>query len=106
MNDNQDITDVSPTSLSHLIGQRSVVDQVRVALDAIQQDGLPFPGTLLTGPPGCGKSQVAKVISLEMATTFHEVLGQAINTPADFNALLLAAEDKDVILIDEAHELK
>jgi hypothetical protein len=29
-----EINDVSPTSLGHLIGQRGVVEQVRVALDA------------------------------------------------------------------------
>jgi holliday junction DNA helicase RuvB len=40
-----------------------------------------------------------------MASDFHEVLGQSVNSPAGFNALLLRAQDKDVILIDEAHEL-
>jgi Holliday junction DNA helicase RuvB len=105
MSDKHDISAVAPTSLAHLIGQRCVIEQATVALDAAQQDGLPFPGSLLVGPPGVGKSQVANVIAREMAATFHEVLGQSIARPADFNALLLGAEDKDVILIDEAHEL-
>ena len=30
-----------------------------------------------------------------MATEFHEVLGQSITGPADLNALLLSAKDKD-----------
>src|SRR5262245_61543353 len=40
-----------------------------------------------------------------MAGDFHEVLGQAIRCPADLNAVLLGAQGRDVVLIDEAHEL-
>jgi Holliday junction DNA helicase RuvB len=106
MNDNRDISDVSPTSLSHLIGQRSVIEQVKVALDAAQQDGKKFDHALLTGSCGLGKTQTAKVIAAEMAADFHEVLGQAITSPADLNAVLLSATEKSVIFVDEAHELE
>jgi Holliday junction DNA helicase RuvB len=104
--ESNEINDVAPTSLTHLIGQRSVVEQVRVALDAAQQDGLPFPSALAVGPAGTGKSQTAKIIAREMAADFHEVLGQSVASPADFNALLLGAKNRDVVLIDEAHELE
>ena len=101
-----DIADAAPASLADLIGQRSVVDQVRVALDAARQDDKKFDSALLTGPPGCGKTQTAKVIAAEMKCEFHEVLGQAVTSPADFNALLLGARDRSVVLIDEVHELE
>ena len=100
-----EITDVAPSSLSHLIGQRGVIDQVKVALDAAQMDGKKFDHSLLVGPPGLGKSILAAVIAQEMATDFHEILGQSIKNIADLNALLLRAKDKDVVHIDEAHEL-
>ena len=100
-----EITDAAPTKLANLIGQQSVVDQVRVALDAAKEDEKKFDHALLCGPPGSGKTQTAKVIATEMASEFHEVLGQAITSPADLNAVLLAATDKAVIFIDEAHEL-
>ena len=60
---------------------------------------------MLVGTAGLGKTQMAKVIAEEMATEFHEVLGQAIQSSADLNAVLLAAKDKDVMHIDECHEL-
>ena len=34
-----DINSVKPTSISHIVGQRQVVEQVKVAIDAAQQDG-------------------------------------------------------------------
>jgi Holliday junction DNA helicase RuvB len=100
-----EVNDVAPTSLSHLVGQRGVVDQVAVALEAAFADGKKMDHALLVGPPGMGKSALARVVACEMATQLHEVLGQSITNAADLNALLLAAKDKDVIHVDEAHEL-
>jgi len=100
-----EINDGVPSSIRHLIGQRGVIDQVAVALDAAQMDGKKFEHSLLVGPPGLGKSALAAIIAREMATEFHEVLGQAIASPADLHALLLTAKNRDVIHIDEAHEL-
>ena len=104
-NEATEINDVAPSSLSHLIGQRGVIDQVKVALDAAQMDGKKFDHALLVGPPGMGKSALAAVIAQEMATDFHEVLGQSIKNGADLNLLLLGAKDRDVVHIDECHEL-
>ncbi len=56
--------------------------------------------------PASGKLQVAAIIASEMATEFHEVLGQSIKNPGDLNAVLLAAKDKDIVHFDEAHELR
>jgi holliday junction DNA helicase RuvB len=101
-----DIRDTVPSSLNHLIGQKSVINQVAVAIEAAFADGKKFEHALLVGPPGVGKSALANVIAEEMASEFHEVIGQAIKTPADLNELLLTAKDKDVLHIDECHEMK
>ena len=101
-----DISDFKPTSLSHLIGQRKVIDQVVVALDAAQQDSKRFDHAMLTGPPGLGKSALAYVIAQEMATGFCEILGQSLNSLADLNAVLLSAKHRDVVFIDECHEIR
>ena len=97
-----DMNEIGPSALSHLVGQRSVVEQVRVALEAAFADQRPIDRALLVGPAGCGKTQTAKVIAAEMASDFHEVLGQALESPADLNALLLGAKDRDVVFVDEA----
>jgi Holliday junction DNA helicase RuvB len=101
-----DVHAASPSVLDKVIGQRAVVEQVRVGLAAAWADGSKFDHALLVGPPGLGKSMLASVISKELASDLHEVLGQSVATPADLNALLFAAKDRDVVFIDEVHELR
>ena len=101
----KEINDARPTSIRHLIGQRGVIAQVEVALDAAQQDNKKFDDALLVGPPGLGKSVLASVVAQEMASDFHDVLGQTITSNADLNSLLLRAKQRDVVHIDECHEL-
>jgi holliday junction DNA helicase RuvB len=101
-----EINDVSPSSLKHIIGQASVVAQVAVAIEAAFVDAKKMDDCLLVGGPGLGKTQVAKVIAAELGSDCHEVLGQAIQSSADLNAVLLAAKDKDVVFFDECHELR
>lgn len=100
-----DLNDRRPTSISHVIGQRAVVEQVKVALDAAQQDGRKFDHALLVGSPGLGKTQISRIIGQEMAMDYCELLGQSIKNVADLNAVLLGATDRGVIFVDEAHEL-
>ncbi|MBD3672758.1 MAG: AAA family ATPase [Planctomycetaceae bacterium] len=100
-----EIRDAAPTSIRHMIGQQSVVEQVAVALDAAFTDGTPMDSALMVGPPGCGKTLLAHIVAKEMASDLHEVLGQTLKGPAELNALLLQAKDRDVVFVDEAHEV-
>ncbi|MGO9113414.1 MAG: Holliday junction DNA helicase RuvB C-terminal domain-containing protein, partial [Thermoguttaceae bacterium] len=100
-----DLNDATPSSFAHIIGQKTVVDQLQVALDASFADYRRLDDCLLVGPPGLGKSQIATVLACELAVTRHEILGQSIKSAADLNAVLLGAGDGEVVFIDECHEL-
>ena len=87
----------TPPTLNHVIGQRQVIDKLKVALDASFADNQPFPHTLLLGPPGLGKTMLAKLIASELASEFHEGLGQSLATPSILNGFLLKPQhDKAV----------
>ncbi len=65
-----EVGDVAPSSLRHIVGQRLVIDSVTTAIDAAQMDAQRFPHALLVGPPGLGKTAVSQIISAEMASDF------------------------------------
>ncbi len=96
----------NPPTLSHVIGQRQVVERLQVALDASFADNQPFPHTLFLGPPGLGKTSLSKLVAKELAAEFSEGLGQTLATPSVLSGFLLRpTTDKAVLFIDEIHEL-
>ena len=108
MNENQknEINEVQPSSLRHIVGQVGVKNVLAVAIDSSQMDSVTFPHALMVGGPGLGKTAIAQVLAAVLAADFFEVLGQSIKHPSDLNSVLLAATPGSVVFIDEAHELK
>jgi Holliday junction DNA helicase RuvB len=100
-----DINDISPTSISRLVGQEHVKQVVCVALDYAHQEGRKFDHAMMVGPPGLGKTAMSQIIAQEMATDFTELLGQSFGSVADLNAVLLSATERSIVFIDEVHEM-
>ena len=96
---------VEPQTIDHVIGQQNVVARFRVALEASWNDGTRLPHMLFTGPAGCGKTLLAHVAGREMGVRVHERLSQIVNCMGLLNRLLLQAENKEIVFLDEAHEL-
>lgn len=92
-------------TINHFIGQESIVARFRVALEASWQDGARLPHMLLVGSGGLGKTELAHLAAREMAVKIHERLAQTLLNPGAVNALLLSADDKEIVFIDEIHEL-
>jgi holliday junction DNA helicase RuvB len=99
----RDIHDVGPTSLSHIVGQKAVVTQLQIAIDASFEDNTRLPHCLLVGPPGLGKTQMVSATSHELAVESHVILGQSIKSKEDIHALVLPVKDKEILFIDETH---
>jgi Holliday junction DNA helicase RuvB len=94
-----------PERLDECIGQRQLIDQLRIALEAAQQRGEPLEHVLLSGPPGLGKTTFAHVIARELGATIRITSGPAITKAGDLMHWLTEMKRGDVLFIDETHRL-
>ncbi len=94
-----------PAALEEFIGQKEVVDNLRLSITAARQRSEPLEHVLLCGPPGLGKTCLASIIAHEMGTKITATSGPAIERAGDLIGILTNLEAGDVLFIDEIHRL-
>src|SRR5512136_2985753 len=94
-----------PQRLTEVVGQRQIVEQLRIALEAAKHRDEPMDHVLLDGPPGLGKTTFAHVIAHELDTTIRVTSGPAVTKPGDLMHWLTEMKRGDVLFIDEIHRL-
>ncbi|MCA8995409.1 MAG: Holliday junction branch migration DNA helicase RuvB [Planctomycetaceae bacterium] len=95
-----------PERLEDVIGQRNVVERVRVILDATRKRGDTLGHILFDGPPGIGKTTLATVIPKELGVDCQITAGPALDAPKDLLPYLTNATHGSVLFIDEIHRLR
>lgn len=92
-----------PRSLSEIVGQEHLLGAGKLLPQLIQQNQ--FGSILLYGPPGCGKTSLAHVISLETGCRFASINAVSSNV-AELREVLRRAryeEQQTLLFIDELH---
>ena len=86
-------------------GQEKGVDNLKVFVKAASMRGDSLDHVLLHGPPGLGKTTLAKIVSNELGVGFKVTSGPVLDKPGDLAGLLTSLEKRDVLFIDEIHRL-
>ncbi|MCA9312060.1 MAG: Holliday junction branch migration DNA helicase RuvB, partial [Phycisphaerales bacterium] len=94
-----------PRHLDEYIGQRDLVERLRIAIEAARRRGEALEHVLLHGPPGLGKTTLAHVIAQEMGSAVHVTSGPALTRGTDLVGALTNMQPNDVLFIDEIHRL-
>lgn len=94
-----------PSTLEEYIGQAAVVEKLRIAIQAARARDEPLDHALFYGPPGLGKTTLARIITREMGVNLMSTSGPALERPGDLVGLLTNLDEGDVLFIDEIHRL-
>ena len=94
-----------PLTFSDFSGQKKVVENLEVFVEAAKYRGEPLDHTLLHGPPGLGKTTLSNIIANELGVGFKITSGPVLDKPGDLAGILTSLEKNDVLFIDEIHRL-
>ena len=94
-----------PTKLPEFIGQKDLVDNLKITIRAAKERSEPLEHVLLSGPPGLGKTSLAHIITHEMGGKITATSGPAIERAGDLIGILTNLEKGDILFIDEIHRL-
>ena len=94
-----------PRDFDRFVGQRRVVENLVLAIQASHSRGEPLDHVLLSGLPGLGKTTLAVIIALRMESRLHETSGPALTRPADLVGILTNLQEGELLFVDEIHRL-
>ena len=94
-----------PLRFTDFSGQKNVVENLEVFVEAAKYRGEPLDHTLLHGPPGLGKTTLSNIIANELGVGFKITSGPVLDKPGDLAGILTSLEPNDVLFIDEIHRL-
>jgi holliday junction DNA helicase RuvB len=94
-----------PLTFNDFNGQKQIIDNLTVFVEAAKQRRESLDHVLLHGPPGLGKTTLAAIISNEMKVNLRVTSGPVLDKPGDLAGLLTNLQEGDVLFIDEIHRL-
>lgn len=94
-----------PSNFDEFTGQKKLVDNLKIFIQAAKKRNEPLDHTLFTGPPGLGKTTLSMIISREMDTKIKITSGPVLEKPGDLAGILTTLDEGDILFIDEIHRL-
>ncbi|MBI3580891.1 MAG: Holliday junction branch migration DNA helicase RuvB [Nitrospinae bacterium] len=94
-----------PTRLDEYVGQEKIKENIRISIEAAKQRGEAMDHILFYGPPGLGKTTLARIMAHELGAQFRGTSGPVIERAGDLAAILTNLSEREILFIDEIHRL-
>ena len=94
-----------PNIMNEFIGQKDIVDSLKLYIEAANKRGESLDHVLFFGPPGLGKTTLSIIIARELGVNIKQTSGPVLDKAGDLAGILTGLDEKDVFFIDEIHRL-
>lgn len=94
-----------PSTFDDYLGQSVIKEKLNVYVKAAKMRNEHLDHILIFGPPGLGKTTLARVIAKELDVDFRVTSAPVIERTGDLVAIISSLEPKAVLFIDEIHRL-
>jgi holliday junction DNA helicase RuvB len=94
-----------PRTLEEFVGQKKLIENLRIYIEAARKRSEPLDHVLLFGPPGLGKTTLANIIAAELGTNIKVSSGPVLERAGDLAGMLTNLEHRDVLFVDEIHRM-
>lgn len=94
-----------PSQFDEFIGQKELVDNLKLYIEAANERCESLDHVLLFGPPGLGKTTLANIIAKELNVNIKHASGPIVEKAGDLAGMITNLEHRDVFFIDEIHRL-
>lgn len=94
-----------PTRFEDIVGQSEVVEHLRVVTAGYKNNDGVMPHVLIDGPPGLGKTTIAKALASELDVNLYTVNGANVRSIKNLLPYLMGIAPRSILFIDEIHRL-
>jgi Holliday junction DNA helicase RuvB len=94
-----------PTRFSEIIGQKDVVNRLKICIEGCKISDSVIPHILIDGPPGLGKTTISSAISTELGVNIYTANAASLRTVKSLYPYLLGIAPRSIFFIDEIHRL-
>jgi len=94
-----------PNCFDEYLGQHAIKEKLKIYVAAAKMRNEPLDHLLLFGPPGLGKTTLARVMAKELGVNLRITSAPILERTGDLVAILSGIGPSEILFIDEIHRL-